>query len=108
MTRALQFLLKCSLCPLFVANRNAFNHRAIVADKMGAGRMNGRQRIICLCGVVLCLCFFWFVVPVVSSDGHSEYVLNEGVIGVLLVGWCLIITICIFVAKLIGKKKDSK
>jgi hypothetical protein len=58
--------------------------------------MNRSQRLICLCGIGLCLFLFMVTVPSLYSAGHLEWDFPPQVMKVLVIGWGLIITMCIY------------
>ena len=59
-------------------------------------------------GAVLSLLFFMVIMPVASSDGHSEHEFTPSAMAVLAIAWGIILIVCSALANLAKKGENSE
>jgi hypothetical protein len=67
--------------------------------------MNRTSITIWICAAVFCVSLFIAVIPLANSESYFAYGISPKVIGTLLLGWGLIITVCSFLVKSKTKSK---
>jgi len=68
--------------------------------------MNRKAITIWTCGIIFCLSLFVAVTPIAKGEGHSAFDFSPKVITALLLGWSLILAICVFLVKCKRKKRS--
>jgi hypothetical protein len=67
--------------------------------------MNRKSVTIWICAGIFCLSLFVALSPMVGNDGFFDYGFSAKRIALLVLGWCLIITVCGFLVRSKGKRK---
>jgi hypothetical protein len=67
--------------------------------------MNRKSITIWLCAGIFCLSLFVALSPMLGNNSFFDYGFSIKRITALLVGWCLIITVCGFLVKSKSKSK---